>query len=177
MFGFVECPRENDTDVADGGGTLTEQLRRSTSVRTLSPTGCTSRSTRRRLDATILAMAHTVPIAHFRIRILSNPETNGRNTFVASIEDDSSGLMTVEYVVAGRDRRDPGRGTARIRRHPGALPRHGGLTMPPSPPAAPFSWRRSVAVLTRRTGRQNSRFPDPLDRCRLSARRHGYPAF
>lgn len=53
------------------------------------------------LDGTTLAMALTAPITHSRIRMLNDPETNGRNPFLASAEDGSSGLMMVEYVAAG----------------------------------------------------------------------------
>ncbi|MHA3019140.1 aromatic amino acid lyase [Mycobacterium sp. BMJ-28] len=53
------------------------------------------------LDGTTLAMALTAPITHSRIRMLNDPETNGRNAFLASAEDGSSGLMMVEYVAAG----------------------------------------------------------------------------
>jgi histidine ammonia-lyase len=53
------------------------------------------------LDGTTLALALTAPITHSRIRMLNDPETNGRNAFLASGEDGASGLMMVEYVAAG----------------------------------------------------------------------------
>lgn len=53
------------------------------------------------LDGTTLAMALTAPITHSRIRMLNDPETNGRNAFLSNVEDGSSGLMMVEYVAAG----------------------------------------------------------------------------
>lgn len=53
------------------------------------------------LDGTTLAMALVAPITHSRIRMLNDPETNGRNAFLSSAEDGSSGLMMVEYVAAG----------------------------------------------------------------------------
>lgn len=53
------------------------------------------------LDGTTLALALTAPITHSRIRMLNDPETNGRNAFLAISEDGSSGLMMVEYVAAG----------------------------------------------------------------------------
>ncbi|MDH6196301.1 histidine ammonia-lyase [Mycobacterium frederiksbergense] len=53
------------------------------------------------LDGTTLALALTAPITHSRIRMLNDPDTNGRNAFLASSEDGSSGLMMVEYVAAG----------------------------------------------------------------------------
>ncbi|AKS32259.1 aromatic amino acid lyase [Mycolicibacterium goodii] len=53
------------------------------------------------LDGTTLAMALTAPITHSRIRMLNDPETNGRKAFLSSAEDGSSGLMMVEYVAAG----------------------------------------------------------------------------
>ncbi|MEV0672783.1 aromatic amino acid lyase [Mycobacterium sp. NPDC050441] len=53
------------------------------------------------LDGATLAMALTAPITHSRIRMLNDPETNGRNAFLAVSEDGSSGLMMVEYVAAG----------------------------------------------------------------------------
>lgn len=53
------------------------------------------------LDGTTLALALTAPITHSRIRMLNDPETNGRNAFLAANEDGSSGLMMVEYVAAG----------------------------------------------------------------------------
>jgi histidine ammonia-lyase len=46
-------------------------------------------------------LALTAPITHSRIRMLNDPETNGRNAFLASGEDGASGLMMVEYVAAG----------------------------------------------------------------------------
>jgi histidine ammonia-lyase len=53
------------------------------------------------IDGTTLALALTAPITHSRIRMLNDPETNGRNAFLADAEDGSSGLMMVEYVAAG----------------------------------------------------------------------------
>jgi histidine ammonia-lyase len=53
------------------------------------------------LDGTTLALALTAPIAHSRIRMLNDPETNGGNPFLAAEADGSSGLMMVEYVAAG----------------------------------------------------------------------------
>ena len=53
------------------------------------------------LDGTTLALALTAPITHSRIRMLNDPETNGRNAFLAAGEDGASGLMMVEYVAAG----------------------------------------------------------------------------
>jgi histidine ammonia-lyase len=53
------------------------------------------------LDGATLALALTAPITHSRIRMLNDPETNGRNAFLASDAHGSSGLMMVEYVAAG----------------------------------------------------------------------------
>jgi histidine ammonia-lyase len=53
------------------------------------------------LDGSTLALALTAPITHSRIRMLNDPDTNGRNAFLAASEDGSSGLMMVEYVAAG----------------------------------------------------------------------------
>jgi len=53
------------------------------------------------LDGTTLALALTSPITHSRIRMLNDPDTNGRNSFLAAGPEGSSGLMMVEYVAAG----------------------------------------------------------------------------
>jgi histidine ammonia-lyase len=53
------------------------------------------------LDGTTLALALTSPITHSRIRMLNDPDTNGRNAFLAAGPEGSSGLMMVEYVAAG----------------------------------------------------------------------------
>jgi histidine ammonia-lyase len=53
------------------------------------------------LDATTLALALTAPIAHSRIRMLNDPDTNGGRAFLAADAAGSSGLMMVEYVAAG----------------------------------------------------------------------------
>lgn len=53
------------------------------------------------LDGATLALALTAPIAHSRIRMLNDPETNGASAFLAAAVDGSSGLMMVEYVAAG----------------------------------------------------------------------------
>jgi histidine ammonia-lyase len=53
------------------------------------------------LDATTLAVALTAPIAHSRIRMLNDPDSNGSKPFLAAEAAGSSGLMMVEYVAAG----------------------------------------------------------------------------
>jgi histidine ammonia-lyase len=53
------------------------------------------------LDGATLAMALTAPIAHSRIRMLNDPDTNGSKAFLAADAAGSSGLMMVEYVAAG----------------------------------------------------------------------------
>ncbi len=53
------------------------------------------------LDGATLALALTAPITHSRVRMLNDPDTNGRNAFLADDAYGSSGLMMVEAIRRG----------------------------------------------------------------------------